>query len=98
MSLGSSNKELLALFLPVRSQYHPGTMALATSELDRCAVCRRHFLQGEAIRLFREPQSRGMQRVCPLCTASATHRGWELCEATREIPLVAHGDPARHER
>src|SRR4051794_5358253 len=73
-------------------------MALATSELDRCAVCRRHFLQGEAIRLFREPQSRAMQRVCPLCRTSAEHRGWELCEATREIPLQAHGDPARAER
>jgi hypothetical protein len=73
-------------------------MALATSELDRCAICHRHFLQGEAIRLFREPQSRAMQRVCPLCTSPAGHRGWELCEATREIPLRAHGDPARQEQ
>lgn len=73
-------------------------MALATSELDRCAICHRHFLQGEAIRLFREPQSRAMQRVCPLCTAPAGHRGWELCEATREIPLRMHGDPARREQ
>jgi DNA repair exonuclease SbcCD ATPase subunit len=73
-------------------------MALASSELDRCSVCRRHFLQGEAIRLFREPHSRAMQRVCPLCTQQAQGRGWQLCEATREIPLQLHGDPVRQER
>jgi hypothetical protein len=73
------------------------TMALAVQDTDRCAVCRRHFLQGEAIRLYREPSSRDLARVCPLCTQQATKRGWELSEATRAHPLEIHGDPARAE-
>jgi hypothetical protein len=70
-------------------------MALAVHDTDRCALCRRHFLQGEAIRLYREPSSRDLVRVCPLCTQNAGRRGWELCEATRAHPLEVHGDPAR---
>src|SRR3954447_15990242 len=73
-------------------------MATAATEQDRCAVCRRHFLLGEAIRLYREPSSRGTQRVCPLCAPNAVRRGWELVEATRTQPLRIHGDPAYMER
>src|ERR671932_2790069 len=73
-------------------------MATAATELDRCAVCRRHFLLGEAIRLYREPSSRGTQRVCPLCSNTAQRRGWELVEATRSQPLRIHGDPSYMER
>ena len=70
-------------------------MALAVQDTERCALCRRHFLQGESIRLYREPSSRDLARVCPLCTQNAARRGWELCEATRAHPLEVHGDPAR---
>src|SRR3954452_22703244 len=73
-------------------------MATAASDVDRCAVCRRHFLLGEAIRLYREPPSRSTQRVCPLCAQSAQRRGWELVEATRAEPLRIHGDPAYMQR
>jgi hypothetical protein len=73
-------------------------MALAASELDRCAVCRRHFLLGEEIRLYRDPSSKAAQRVCPLCTPTATRRGWEIVEATRTNPLRIHGDPSYMER
>src|SRR5689334_9411866 len=73
-------------------------MALAASELDRCAVCRRHFLLGEAIRLYREPSTKATQRVCPLCTPTAMRRGWEVVEATRTNPLRIHGDPSYMER
>src|SRR3954469_12810827 len=73
-------------------------MATAASDVDRCAVCRRHFLLGEAIRLYREPPSRSTQRVCPLCAQSAQRRGWELGGAPRPEPLRIHGDPAYMER
>jgi hypothetical protein len=73
-------------------------MATAASEQDRCAVCRRHFLLGEAIRLYREPSSKATQRVCPLCVPQVSRRGWEIVEATRTNPLRIHGDPAYMER
>ena len=59
-------------------------MATAASELDRCAVCRRHFLLGEAIRLYREPSSRGTQRVCPLCAPNAA------TTPRREVSTMPH--------
>src|SRR3954452_3792219 len=61
-------------------------MAAAALDADTCSLCRRHFLQGEAIRVYRESGARGLARVCPLCTAVAERRGWELCEATRDVP------------
>ena len=70
-------------------------MAATLEDVQRCALCRRHFLQGEAIRLYREPSSRDMRRVCPLCFGNARSRGWELCEATRQAPVQVHADPNR---
>ena len=62
-----------------------------------CSVCRRHFLAGEAVRLYREPGSRALQRVCPLCRDAAVKRGWEIVEATRDLPLRVPADPVRYE-
>ncbi len=62
-----------------------------------CAICRRHFLQGEAVRLYRDANGPTFRRVCALCLAAAVARGWELAEATRTEPLRVHGDPMRAE-
>jgi hypothetical protein len=62
-----------------------------------CAICRRHFLQGEAVRLYREGTGPNFRRVCALCLDAAAARGWEQTEATREEPLRVHADPLRSE-
>jgi len=60
-----------------------------------CAVCRRHLLPGETVQLYRDRDSSGLQRVCPLCRDGARRRGWEVVEATRELPLRVSADPER---
>jgi hypothetical protein len=69
----------------------------AAADPGSCAICRRHFLQGEAVRLFRDANGPTFRRVCALCLGSAVARGWELAEATRAEPLRVHGDPMRAE-
>jgi hypothetical protein len=62
-----------------------------------CSICRRHFLQGEAVRLYREATGPTFKRVCALCLGAAATRGWEATEATREEPLRVYADPIRAE-
>jgi hypothetical protein len=69
----------------------------AAADPGSCAVCRRHFLQGEAVRLYREATSQTFKRVCALCLGAAATRGWEATEATREEPLRVYADPIRAE-
>jgi hypothetical protein len=69
----------------------------AAADTGSCAICRRHFLQGEAVRLYRDANGPTFRRVCALCLAAAVTRGWELAEATRAEPLRVHGDPMRAE-
>ena len=72
-------------------------MAHSVRDAQSCALCHRHFLGGEAVTLYREPGSQTLRRVCPLCRTNATRHGWEICEATRELPLRVPSDPARLE-
>ena len=65
------------------------------TDTQTCAVCRRHFLPGESVQLFRDRAASTLQRVCPLCRDGARRRGWELVEATRENPLRTPADPER---
>ena len=69
----------------------------AAADSGSCAICRRHFLQGEAVRLYRDANGPTFRRVCPLCLNTAMTRGWELAEATRAEPLRVYGDPMRAE-
>jgi hypothetical protein len=69
----------------------------AAADPGSCAICRRHFLQGEAVRLYRDANGPTFRRVCALCLSAAVARGWELAEATRAEPLRVHGDPMRAE-
>jgi hypothetical protein len=69
----------------------------AGADPGSCAICRRHFLQGEAVRLFRDANGPTFRRVCALCLQAAVARGWELAEATRTEPLRVHADPMRAE-
>jgi hypothetical protein len=69
----------------------------AAADTGSCAICRRHFLQGEAVRLYRDANGPTFRRVCALCLSAAVARGWELAEATRAEPLRVHADPMRAE-
>jgi hypothetical protein len=69
----------------------------AAADPGSCAVCRRHFLQGEAVRLYRDANGPTFRRVCALCLEAAATRGWEPSEATREEPLRVYADPIRNE-
>jgi hypothetical protein len=69
----------------------------AAADPGSCAVCRRHFLQGEAVRLYRDANGPTFRRVCALCLTVAAQRGWEPSEATREEPLRVYADPMRAE-
>lgn len=69
----------------------------AGADPGSCAICRRHFLQGEDVRLYRDANGPTFRRVCALCLQAAVARGWELAEATRVEPLRVHGDPMRAE-
>ncbi|HEY1480248.1 MAG TPA: hypothetical protein VGF46_09475 [Gaiellales bacterium] len=69
----------------------------SSADPQTCAVCRRHFLQGEAVRLYREASGPTFRRVCALCLDAAATRGWEPSEATRVEPMRVHADPMRAE-
>jgi hypothetical protein len=61
-----------------------------------CAICRRSFLAGETVRLYRDHPSRAAVRVCELCPTTAEARGWLPAESTgRHLRMPA--DPGRLE-
>jgi hypothetical protein len=61
-----------------------------------CAICRRSFLAGETVRLYRDHPSRAAVRVCELCPSTAEARGWLPAESTgRRLRMPA--DPGRLE-
>jgi hypothetical protein len=61
-----------------------------------CAICRRSFLAGETVRLYRDHPSRAAVRVCELCPSTAEARGWLPAEsAGRRLRMPA--DPGRLE-
>ena len=61
-----------------------------------CAICRRSFLAGETVRLYRDHPSRAAVRVCELCPTTAEARGWMPAESTgRRLRMPA--DPGRLE-
>ncbi len=68
----------------------------STTRAHECAICRRSFLAGETVRLFREHPSRAAVKVCELCPATAEARGWTPAEqAGQRLRMPA--DPARLE-
>jgi hypothetical protein len=68
----------------------------STTRAHECAICRRSFLAGETVRLFRDHPSRAAVKVCELCPATAEARGWLSAEkAGRRLRMPA--DPARLE-
>ena len=68
----------------------------STTRAHECAICRRSFLAGETVRLFRDHPSRAAVKVCELCPATAEARGWLPAEkAGRRLRMPA--DPARLE-
>ena len=68
----------------------------STTRAHECAICRRSFLAGETVRLFRDHPSRAAVKVCELCPATAEARGWLPAEKTgRRLRMPA--DPARLE-
>jgi hypothetical protein len=68
----------------------------STTRAHECAICRRSFLAGETVRLFRDHPSRAAVKVCELCPATAEARGWQPAELSgRRLRMPA--DPARLE-
>ena len=68
----------------------------STARAHECAICRRSFLAGETVRLYRDHPSRAAVKVCELCPATAEARGWMSAEQTgRRLRMPA--DPARLE-
>jgi hypothetical protein len=68
----------------------------STTRAHECAICRRSFLAGETVRLYRDHPSRAAVKVCELCPATAEARGWMSAEKTgRRLRMPA--DPARLE-
>ena len=68
----------------------------STTRAHECAICRRSFLAGETVRLFRDHPSRAAVKVCELCPATAEARGWQPAEQSgRRLRMPA--DPARLE-
>jgi hypothetical protein len=68
----------------------------STARAHECAICRRSFLAGETVRLYRDHPSRAAVKVCELCPATAEARGWLPAEQTgRRLRMPA--DPARLE-
>ena len=68
----------------------------STTRAHECAICRRSFLAGETVRLFRDHPSRAAVKVCELCPATAEARGWLPAEkAGRRLRMPA--DPGRLE-
>lgn len=68
----------------------------STARAHECAICRRSFLAGETVRLYRDHPSRAAVKVCELCPATAEARGWQPAELSgRRLRMPA--DPARLE-
>ena len=68
----------------------------STARGHECAICRRSFLAGEIVRLYRDHPSRAAVKVCELCPATAEARGWQPAELSgRRLRMPA--DPARLE-
>lgn len=68
----------------------------STTRAHECAICRRSFLAGETVRLYRDHPSRAAVKVCELCPATAEARGWQPAEHSgRRLRMPA--DPARLE-
>jgi hypothetical protein len=68
----------------------------STARAHECAICRRSFLAGETVRLYRDHPSRAAVKVCELCPATAEARGWLPAEQPgRRLRMPA--DPARLE-
>ncbi len=68
----------------------------STTRAHECAICRRSFLAGETVRLYRDHPSRAAVKVCELCPATAEARGWMAAEQSgRRLRMPA--DPARLE-
>jgi hypothetical protein len=68
----------------------------STTRAHECAICRRSFLAGETVRLYRDHPSRAAVKVCELCPATAEARGWLPAEQSgRRLRMPA--DPARLE-
>jgi hypothetical protein len=68
----------------------------STARAHECAICRRSFLAGEIVRLYRDHPSRAAVKVCELCPATAEARGWQPAELSgRRLRMPA--DPARLE-
>ena len=68
----------------------------STARAHECAICRRSFLAGETVRLYRDHPSRAAVKVCELCPATAEARGWQPAETSgRRLRMPA--DPARLE-
>jgi hypothetical protein len=71
-------------------------MPSTANRSHECAICRRSFLAGETVRLYRDHPSRAAVRVCELCPATAEARGWLPAEsAGRRLRMPA--DPGRLE-
>jgi hypothetical protein len=71
-------------------------MPSTANRAHECAICRRSFLAGETVRLYRDHPSRAAVRVCELCPATAEARGWLPAEqAGRRLRMPA--DPGRLE-
>jgi hypothetical protein len=75
-------------------------VATTQDNRTRCAVCRRSLLVGELARIYQDARTRGVQSVCPLCTAKAERMGWQLVgEEQARRPLQVLGDGhVDHER
>ena len=68
----------------------------STTRAHECAICRRSFLAGETVRLYRDHPSRAAVKVCELCPATAEARGWMPAETSGQR-LRMPADPARLE-
>ena len=55
----------------------------STTRAHECAICRRSFLAGETVRLYRDHPSRAAVKVCELCPATAEARGWMPADPAR---------------
>lgn len=69
-------------------------VAIGLEHGTRCAVCRRSLLVGEQARAYHDPRTRGLQSVCPLCTARAERTGWQAIGEEARRPLQVQGNGA----
>ena len=55
----------------------------STARAHECAICRRSFLAGETVRLYRDHPSRAAVKVCELCPATAEE--WPVVERLAQL-------------